>query len=288
MYIDRQLCRKLIRDIHVGTLILCCDLCPVTPVLRTCRSQEGLKNTPQANLLMSTFEGRQITQLICRKPVGPEDASITSTPHPNTEVNVDTSTAATGSSSQGEEEEAEGGTGGEKKGERKEERDESSSDFDTRERGEAFMCISLEVKNMLGVEDALEKFTEKEIIEGYAWDEEVGDVMLASFWCTLAVVLVHLGSHFDVFRCRFGVHWQSFWCTSASFWCMLAVILVYFSVVLVHFGVFLVLFFVAWCFSHRSGGCKCNIPPWSDPSCSGTSGGCTRGRHGCLTQCVFP
>lgn len=47
--------------------------------------------------------------------------------------------------------------------------------FDTRERGEAFMCISLEVKNMVGVEDALKKLTEKEIIEGYAWDDEVCD-----------------------------------------------------------------------------------------------------------------
>lgn len=46
-----------------------------------------------------------------------------------------------------------------------------------RERGEAFMCVSLEVKNMVGVEDALEKFTEKEIIEGYSWDDEVGHGM---------------------------------------------------------------------------------------------------------------
>ncbi|CAN0288152.1 unnamed protein product, partial [Hapterophycus canaliculatus] len=40
------------------------------------------------------------------------------------------------------------------------------------------MCISLEVKNMVGVEDALEKFTEKEIIEGYAWDDERKDVSI--------------------------------------------------------------------------------------------------------------
>lgn len=45
--------------------------------------------------------------------------------------------------------------------------------FETREKWEAFMCVSLEVKDMLGVEEALEKYTEKETIEGYTWDEEV-------------------------------------------------------------------------------------------------------------------
>ena len=56
------------------------------------------------------------------------------------------------------------------------------------------MCISLEVKNMLGVEDALEKFTEKEIIEGYAWDEEVSgcgrSFVLASYGIFLASLFV--------------------------------------------------------------------------------------------------
>ncbi|CAN0347283.1 unnamed protein product, partial [Hapterophycus canaliculatus] len=32
------------------------------------KMEAGLKNTPQSSLLMSTFEGRQITQLICPKP----------------------------------------------------------------------------------------------------------------------------------------------------------------------------------------------------------------------------
>lgn len=135
---------------------------------------------------MSTFEGRQITQLICRKPVNPDDATTTtSSAHADADMDVDTDTPPTGLSSQeqqgggsgtGEEKGGEGGRGCGRGGGGG---GESSSGFDTRERGEAFMCISLEVKNMLGVEDALEKFTEKEIIEGYAWDEEVGDLFFA-------------------------------------------------------------------------------------------------------------
>lgn len=140
---------------------------------------------------MSTFEGRQITQLICRKPVAPDDVTTTTTTssaHTDADMEVDTNTAPAGLSSQEQEEEGGGGRGEEKDGGGggREEGGggESSSGFDTRERGEAFMCISLEVKNMLGVEDALEKFTEKEIIEGYAWDEEVGDdfFLLRLFW----------------------------------------------------------------------------------------------------------
>lgn len=121
--------------------------------------QAGLKNTPQSSL-MSTFEGRQITQLICPKPAAaaapaaPETTAAASTVSPPRE---------------GEQEVEEG--------------------FDMRERGEAFMCVSLEVKNMVGVEDALEKFTEKEMIEGYAWDDEVGGRVVqqrfGALWCNV-------------------------------------------------------------------------------------------------------
>lgn len=135
---------------------------------------------------MSTFEGRQITQLICRKPVNAADATTTtSSAHADAGMDVDTDTAPAGLSSQ--EQDEKGGEGGRGSGRGEGGGGESSSGFDTRERGEAFMCISLEVKNMLGVEDALEKFTEKEIIEGYAWDEEVGDVFF--FFVFLVLVL---------------------------------------------------------------------------------------------------
>lgn len=117
--------------------------------------QAGLKNTPQSSLLMSTFEGRQITQLICPKP------------KPTLSGEDDSEAARSGVGR--EESVGEPGGGNEGNGDVVDE-----EGFDTRERGEAFMCISLEVKNMVGVEDALEKFTEKEIIEGYAWDDEVG------------------------------------------------------------------------------------------------------------------
>lgn len=128
---------------------------PHTRFVRPLRAQAGLKNTPQSSLLMSTFEGRQITQLICPKPKA-------------TLLGEDDSTAASAATLGGEDREGEpgNGNGGDE--------DVVEEGFDTRERGEAFMCISLEVKNMVGVEDALEKFTEKEIIEGYAWDDEVG------------------------------------------------------------------------------------------------------------------
>ncbi|CAN0036660.1 unnamed protein product, partial [Ectocarpus sp. 8 AP-2014] len=113
------------------------------------KMEAGLKNTPQSSL-MSTFEGRQITQLICPKPAAAAAAAVPET----------TAAAATTVTPplEGEQEVEEG--------------------FDMRERGEAFMCVSLEVKNMVGVEDALEKFTEKEMIEGYAWDDERRDVSI--------------------------------------------------------------------------------------------------------------
>lgn len=117
--------------------------------------QEGLKGTPQASLLMSTFGGTQITQLIC--PKRPSDTAIDGidTPSPTLVKHdvIDKSGGVNG--------------GGAASGE------VNMEEFDTRERGETFMCLSLEVKNMVGVEDALEKFTEKEVIEGYAWDDEV-------------------------------------------------------------------------------------------------------------------
>lgn len=97
---------------------------------------------------MSTFEGRQITQLICPK-------------------SSKTAAEATGTETVGNEAEGEGDAGG---------RETTETGFDMRERGEAFMCVSLEVKNMMGVEDALKKMTEKESIEGYAWDEQVWTV----------------------------------------------------------------------------------------------------------------
>ncbi|CAM9294212.1 unnamed protein product [Scytosiphon promiscuus] len=122
--------------------------------------EAGLKNTPQSSLLMSTFEGRQITQLIC--------------PKPKATISGDNGSTVPMALTLGEEERGqEAGNGGDGGGDVVEE-----EGFDTRERGEAFMCISLEVKNMLGVEDALEKFTEKEIIEGYAWDDERKDVSI--------------------------------------------------------------------------------------------------------------
>lgn len=97
---------------------------------------------------MATFEGRQITQLICPKP----------------------------SSDRRGEAEGEGeAVGSEVAGER-------GADFEMRERGEAFMCVSLEVKNMVGVEDALKKMTEKETIEGYPWDDEVRERWEGSRW----------------------------------------------------------------------------------------------------------
>ena len=40
-----------------------------------------------------------------------------------------------------------------------------------RERVEDLMCLSLEVKNMAGVSEALDKFVEKETIDGYEWNE---------------------------------------------------------------------------------------------------------------------
>lgn len=118
--------------------------------------QEGLKGTSQASLLMSTFGGTQITQLIC--PKRPSDTALdgidTLSPTLVKHDVIDKSDGVNGGVAA-----ASGGV--------------ETEEFDTRERGETFMCLSLEVKNMLGVEDALEKFTEKEVIEGYAWDEEV-------------------------------------------------------------------------------------------------------------------
>ncbi|CAM9951919.1 unnamed protein product, partial [Sphacelaria rigidula] len=115
------------------------------------KMEAGLKNTPQSKLLMSTFEGRQITQLICPKPVSQMSPS-TLTTSTSTSQSKGTPPLHTPQ--------------------------HASTGFDTRERGEAFMCISLEVKNMVGVEDALKKLTEKEIIEGYAWDDERRDVTI--------------------------------------------------------------------------------------------------------------
>jgi len=43
---------------------------------------------------------------------------------------------------------------------------------EVRERDEEFTCISLEVKNMKGVYDALDKFLAKDTISGYNWDEK--------------------------------------------------------------------------------------------------------------------
>lgn len=122
-------------------------------------AQAGLKDTPQSSL-MSTFEGGQITQLICPKP---PSADVAAEDESTTTMTTATETAdAVGATPEAEQESGTGGGG------------EAEEGFDMRERGEAFMCVSLEVKNMVGVEDALEKFTEKEIIEGYAWDDEVG------------------------------------------------------------------------------------------------------------------
>lgn len=113
---------------------------------------------------MSTFGGGLITQLICPKPpaaaaaaqVSPEDDDCIDAP-----ITAATTVAAAGATPGAEQESCGGGDGDAEEG------------FEMRERGEAFMCLSLEVKNMVGVEDALEKFTEKEIIEGYAWDDKV-------------------------------------------------------------------------------------------------------------------
>ena len=124
------------------------------------RAQAGLKGTPQSSLLMSTFEGTQITQLICPKPATITDAS-TGPPRATVDDsnregvgNGDSSAAVKGQ----DQEQSQG---------------DRAEEFDTRERGETFMCLSLEVKNMVGVEDALEKLTEKEVIEGYTWDDKV-------------------------------------------------------------------------------------------------------------------
>ena len=35
------------------------------------------------------------------------------------------------------------------------------------------MCLSLEVKNMAGVGEALDKFVEKETIDGYEWNGQL-------------------------------------------------------------------------------------------------------------------
>lgn len=130
---------------------------------------------------MSTFEGRQITQLICPKPIPISPTTTASTPHGSPVVGEKNTGGESDSTlADGDNEAGEGSskTRGGGYGERASENEEASPEiaemgFDTRERGEAFMCISLEVKNMVGVEDALKKLTEKEIIEGYAWDDEV-------------------------------------------------------------------------------------------------------------------
>lgn len=127
--------------------------------------QAGLKGTPQASLLMSTFGGTQITQLICPK-------------RPSTSAAADTAVDATGTSSptlvkHGAADKSSGVNGEGVASAAISSGGVNMEEFDTRERGETFMCLSLEVKNMVGVEDALEKFTEKEVIEGYAWDDEV-------------------------------------------------------------------------------------------------------------------
>lgn len=106
---------------------------------------------------MSTFKGLHITQLICPKPAT-SSSEPSSSPGTTRPAHIDCAGGEQGSEA-GEREGSSGVPG--------------DTGFDTRERGEAFMCVSLEVKNMLGVEDALEKFTEKELIEGYAWDDEV-------------------------------------------------------------------------------------------------------------------
>lgn len=151
------------------------SLCPTRP------TKAGLKNTPQSKLLMSTFEGRQITQLICPKPTPTSPTTTISTPHGSPSLDAKNtggesdSTVVDGDSEAGEgSSKTRGGGDGEgASGNAEESTEIAETGFDTRERGEAFMCISLEVKNMVGVEDALKKLTEKEIIEGYAWDDGV-------------------------------------------------------------------------------------------------------------------
>lgn len=129
---------------------------------------------------MSTFEGRQITQLICPKPAksSPQDAAQGDEREGAPGENVVMGDQENSGNGQGVFWKGAGGqttevAGAEGVGVREE---ATETGFDTRERGEAFMCISLEVQNMIGVEEALKKLTEKEIIKGYNWDEEVGRV----------------------------------------------------------------------------------------------------------------
>lgn len=127
---------------------------------------------------MSTFEGRLVTQLIFPKPgadpvaAGPESSAAST----KEQDDVDALGADGGPVGGTAQETVEGVSGGSEN--RRFCAPPVERGFDTREREEAFMCVSLEVKDMIGVEDALEKFAEKEIIEGYGWDDEVRCVLL--------------------------------------------------------------------------------------------------------------
>ncbi|CAM9156153.1 unnamed protein product, partial [Discosporangium mesarthrocarpum] len=145
--------------------------------------EKGLKSTCKPDLLKSAFEGHQITQLICPTPPPKPDTGTDG--HPST------STADEGTQFPNP--------------------DKASLSLgvkgpDMRERGEAFMCLSLEVKNMRGVEDALNKFTEKETISGYMWDEQRRDVeihkrtVLGSLPDTLMVHLNRFQINLDTFQ----------------------------------------------------------------------------------------